>query len=869
MKIRKIYIKNFKGIKDKKIIDFEKPITLLTGPNGFGKTTIFDVIELCLTETIHRTSVKKDVTKDTKDYKKPFYQNTKDEDVIIKLWLESNEEHLIIVKYLPKTHYLGSSGGRKNKPNDFSNLETYKDTIESFEDDEFDTKKQKLTSADINKFFGFKINKARIEELYRLFNYLQQEETTFFLKKSETDRKDELGFLFQTNGQETNYDKISEICKSITKIKNGLEGKITQSEISAKRITKIKYRKIFQVDDIDLDSEEPFQKLSIDEAIQKKEFYFESLNSLSDFIVKFSTEDYFKKISSDKITNIMRNKVFINFFILSDFLEDIKYEELKKEFECLEDDNLKIAYILKRLILKIEEYEKLNKKHDEYTAFLELKDFNSQVYNLRNLGDELFPERKEEYAELIAQKRELESMSDELSKTITEILRLRNQTKKQFEKIENSNEKSKCPFCGFNWDEYNKLLAAFDERTRSLRELVKNKATKLEDFDNIIRVQFIEPIIIKVKEYLEKNKKIDETILTYLKISRDKKYDFEGLEKLMGEKFTWKEVKESDELQKDMKKMNDELEKNILVSNNIWDRLKELRKQTFTDTLDTFKLLIDEKEISHIKLSTRSDSKITEVDLDKKSKELVSILENEMHKKYKYESDRAIDKDGIFKKYFDNNSNFYNQFKESDIQEKKEYLNNKLYEKKITVIEIYQTRLGKINNIIRRIESLKTIYNNTIKDYKKKMVEKIKIPFFIYTAKILQNYQQGMGIFLWTKENSDAIRFLTDNSSDHDAMHHLSSGQLAVVSLAFCLAINKTYNVSESLKFLAIDDPIQEMDVLNIHSFIELMRHEFINDYQLIFSTHIDSHALYLKYKFEKMKDDSVQMINVQDQFYS
>jgi hypothetical protein len=42
--------------------------------------------------------------------------------------------------------------------------------------------------------------------------------------------------------------------------------------------------------------------------------------------------------------------------------------------------------------------------------------------------------------------------------------------------------------------------------------------------------------------------------------------------------------------------------------------LKELRKQTFTDTLDTFKLLIDEKEISHIKLSTRSDSKITEVD---------------------------------------------------------------------------------------------------------------------------------------------------------------------------------------------------------------------------------------------------------------
>ena len=126
-----------------------------------------------------------------------------------------------------------------------------------------------------------------------------------------------------------------------------------------------------------------------------------------------------------------------------------------------------------------------------------------------------------------------------------------------------------------------------------------------------------------------------------------------------------------------------------------------------------------------------------------------------------------------------------------------------------------------------------------------------------------------MGVFLSTKENSDSIRFLTDPSSDHDAIHHLSSGQLAVISLAFSMAINKTYNISKNLKFLVIDDPIQEMDALNIYSFVELMRHEFIGEYQLIFSTHSDMSALYMKYKFEKITDHVVSMINVQDELFN
>ena len=58
------------------------------------------------------------------------------------------------------------------------------------------------------------------------------------------------------------------------------------------------------------------------------------------------------------------------------------------------------------------------------------------------------------------------------------------------------------------------------------------------------------------------------------------------------------------------------------------------------------------------------------------------------------------------------------------------------------------------------------------------------------------------------------------------------------------------------------------MDALNIHSFIELIKNEFANDYQLIFSTHNDMNAIYMKYKIENFYEKSVKVINVQKEFF-
>lgn len=57
MRIKSLEIKNFKLFKERfdRVRDIaETDLILLNGPNGYGKTTIFDALELALTGKIKR-----------------------------------------------------------------------------------------------------------------------------------------------------------------------------------------------------------------------------------------------------------------------------------------------------------------------------------------------------------------------------------------------------------------------------------------------------------------------------------------------------------------------------------------------------------------------------------------------------------------------------------------------------------------------------------------------------------------------------------------------------------------------------------------------------------------------------------------------
>ncbi|MEM5643073.1 hypothetical protein AAHB52_20820 [Bacillus toyonensis] len=68
----------------------------------------------------------------------------------------------------------------------------------------------------------------------------------------------------------------------------------------------------------------------------------------------------------------------------------------------------------------------------------------------------------------------------------------------------------------------------------------------------------------------------------------------------------------------------------------------------------------------------------------------------------------------------------------------------------------------------------------------------IEIVFYVYSAKILQYHQRGLGIFFKESE-SKSIRFITDPDRNHDVSNFMSSGQLAAIILALTLSLNKVY----------------------------------------------------------------------------
>lgn len=870
MKIKKIYINNFKGIKEKKIIDFENQISLLVGPNGFGKTTIFDILELCLTGKIQRTLNKKSVTSDTKDYKKPFYQNTSGKDVVVKLWLEkidgSSTENFIIVKYLSKDNNGKKNGrGKKNKPEDFL-FETYKDEIEDFEKEEFIPKiKIKIGQQEINKFFQFNMDNFEIEKIYNLFNYIQQEETTYFLKKSEKERRGSLAFLFQTEKQEEICKSIKDKISKLGDISKELNSKIENITCSERNVGEENlYLKLFKDKEFDFDKKELFENLNSDEINFFKDKFEKEINGIQNFVESFAPEEYEKKEKSEILDKFIKDEDFLNSYILQNFLITENYLKIKQEIELFEEDFTIKAFLLKNFINDYIKYKENNNKYEQYKSFKETKSFEEKTFKLKEIIEE---EKSEEYFFKLEEREKLKETNNIIQNSIKDIIDLRS----EINKIVNTNKElfitGECPYCGEKLGSLEKLKNKFKSREKKLQELLDDQSNLLFQCENDIKKNYIALKEAEVNSYLESHIKIDNEIIIFLEECQNKNFDFKFLDKdEQIKKMIIEELPKNENIEKLVLEVKDKIRKNTTVSNKIFELIEKCKSFSIKNKVEKLEKAIDISYINKMILLDK-DKQITYSILNRQKEKIKKYFES-IRINYVYEIDKTQDENNFYSKYFFSNKLNFKKLEKDFLIKKRDYINLKYAEKENEILALYKNRKEKLDKIINKLNELKVKNEKIITDYKKNMVDKIKLPFYIYTGKILQNYQQGMGVFIHTNESNEAIRFITDSTSDHDAMHHLSSGQLAIISLAFTLAINKVYNLTENLKILAIDDPIQELDSLNIHSFIELIRNEFLEDYQMIFSTHSDINAFYMKYKFNRLNDKSTSLINIQEKLF-
>lgn len=755
-KISKLQIQAFKAFTNIEF-DFNKSsLITLEGPNGYGKTSTFDAIELLFTGKISRISdLYKLVMVDTKKkFKDNLYWNKKNGEVDLKIKVELmndiDNEKISFVR-------LGFINDLKveinNKANNFNIFSLYK-----LDDFNSESTENKLENHFFEQFFG-----ENFCSNYSMLNYLHQGQSQFIFSKKVTDRKKALEELIKT----TEIKKRIDIC-------NKAEIKLTKQE--------------------------KVQKLEIEEIGAKLKNILEKNISESEYDVTY------KKISTQKTSPKWDDREFFsqegdanynNFIREIDLLiecckrkEDIHIRNQNSAIEKFiidNDSSLLLLVSIGKHIGKFDALQLVNKKLLEIDQILLIldKNFNAisqeEVTKLGSLGVLISKKLNET---IIEKDKKLALLSEKKVK----LLELNKIREDLYAKHKQSfgEDNTKCALCGIDWENVEKLI----QNIRLISDLYINEiGSSTEDLSKI-----------------------------YLKISSE----LTSIKELY--------VKEKDALLKDF---NIDLFSKLNISQN------------FFETLNSLSSRLEKMAISYSSVYTDDD-----IELKIRKDKIISNLRGLK----KIEGDvLPVGWEAAISVTFEKNKDFYDLL-EDDLHHKKNYVNKKFKEFKDIELQCTKKILKEKNDLYHanlnakaKVVKLKKTLTDTERDYSSRIIANIELIFHIYSGRLIQNYQRGLGLFIDYAEGQQ-IRFCTAESSDHDATLAMSSGQLAALSLAFFLSLNRVYSENS---LVLIDDPVQSLDEINIASLTDLLRCE-LKDRQLIISSHEDDISRYMRYRFEK-----------------
>jgi DNA repair protein SbcC/Rad50 len=773
-RIGELYIENFKSIKQT-LLNFEdSDLTILDGPNGFGKTSIFDAIELVLTGSIRRI-VNNKVADGKKGYEDYLFAKDQSKPVIIKIKLLTNDNDCLIL-------------GRKIDPSKLSPIKK--------KPGEFPSTLHLLSSVQDELTNGNLKDEKGIDEIgqfvysYNLYHYIEQEECTHLFKKTENDRMVAISKLFNIEQEESEREKLSKASNRLNLNKNKIQ----------KKLEKLKTELDLGVVNQDERKIEYFQllpnKVSKKEAWDHQEIKALDLNLKSTYYERIDNLQYLIKVyplfkvanKNEQIYALINNKARLeSLLLLYHFQENI--ENLKKEYS----DRQKLSRIL---------------------SYLEKKD----LINPNIQWDIIFekfslPLSQESLQDKLTIIRNLKKSSSQLSEMISSLLNTREQLTNHYKKLVDAKgiQDDICPLCGAEWEDYQVLLSQFMLQANQYKEQ-QDKSSQEEAIllDELYKTQ-LNNLIEEIKVFIATL--ISEDVYRTLYVHFEKKVDLTKAKEFF-------------------KDLNIELDAYVYRSlSDITDL--PLRVEKIQETL----------------------------------RNSIKDVGDFNHEKYEVLKD-------IYNNVFEKDESLLTEIDITKFEMKKEYLNyiyflqsSKQYQKYISLNEKYKVIEDAYHSITRSL----AIYKKNIENYRANMIKEIEIPFFIYSGKIIQNYQRGIGIFIREedKETDDSqiksIRFVPPGKTDHDIVHTFSSGQLSATVLAFTFALNKVYN-NTGLNTILIDDPIQTMDEINMASFVELLRNDF-GDRQIILSTHENQISLYIRYKFSKYGYQT-RKISVKEKLY-
>jgi exonuclease SbcC len=764
IKINKIRIENFKVFSSFQSEFEDTGLVVLDGPNGFGKTSFYDAVELLVTGSIRRYNMLRELIIDGRSrtaYLENPYLHTGSPagDILIKAELNVDDKIFVIARSCVNADI--------QKDTTFTHFKLYRY-------DHFDDLQGELVPDENN--FLTEIFDKDYKANFEFLNYVEQEENVHLLKHNEKDKKVLISHLFNVAEFSNQIEKYEAIRKKLLILCNAdavkeLQanlGRLSELKKSLKEAGSTEFKQLFPQAGHLWDQ----QEIKFGDGIYT--VWFGEEGDLSKLRKMFEYKPAFQDHRFNKRINDIINA------------EDALKEFLRYAHFIRDKETIQTAAANKAAIEKLISYFEGITSYNLDGTLLDLLPSLQAI--IKNESEEAL----RGYQQALKNLRGTRNNASNLSKLLADLQSSREQLIIKFRSYrEHTHEMADqtCPLCGYVWpedtdSEFNTLFAHIDLQTAALQEIVKQSDDETTESLKEFQDRHIEEITAILKAYAAQNM-IDPAFL---------------------------------------------------------EALKDLELPTFERRE---KALLD-LEIDYSGFLNMESISNSDIRLDGLMTELRSKM-------------RAVDPslelsslEDLYNRYFRNDEEAFQKITLADIDRKIQYIDwryaifqNELISRYETMVTKSQAQFGDAKLAAEKIKALIDVYKTSLENYNKTLIRDIEILFHIYSGRIVQDFQGGLGLFI--KEDK-GIKFLTDPSKSHDAVFSMSSGQLAALMISFTLALNKKYSKN---MILFIDDPIQSMDELNIAGLIEVLRNDF-NDRQIFISTHEDMMSTFMRYKFEK-----------------
>lgn len=746
MRIEQIQMHNFKGIADMTVSLSGASAIILGGKNGYGKTTIFDALELVFTGEIERY----------RNYEKNFFDHRRNPNKIeMPLVCNPSVPEVsisIVVSYYDNTENQQATLMRKAMVSEMGNpinFNVFQKLYFRKNGEEYHPiTKEESTAIGLDKF----------AETYGKLGYLSQEESTLFVKSSDCDRVEAIQYLFNTKRFDERIEKIDNlILKGIKRYSDEL--KAEQNNIK----THIEELKKYNIDQLEEESE-----------------YLPLFKEASH--IKWDSPD--AQLSNEEYLSLLKeNGVIDSLLYLAENKDNLRKYRKEKSLEKIAEElaDFAIYWQFRSRQALITQWRKFQNKVLLPFDKMELKNVEQYALNIPQGFEHIISDEVRGGAtktiELVKSSYRSASLAEQ---AYNEMLDQRNRLEDHLRLHAELLSQTECPLCGNSYENVSQLREALahtaqsqQESTRVFSTLASQEFIKMKDL-------LMQTIINPTMAWFEGQGINSEVVERFLSLDTNR---LEPLLLMLIEKGFINDTPEGT-----LEESEASLRKAIDENREPYDAT--LNYEWLTETYNNYgKLMTDGGCEVNVVMQKRAH-------LLKRWAMQQSQLMKRLQKDLRVSKAKSL---------------------------------------------ICERKKNELISLRKEIEKKKN-------KWLKKVITDVEILFYIYSGRIMQDNFFGRGLFM-KAEPGKYIYFVSSPQSEVDALYKLSSGQLVALMMSLLLSLNKLYSTE---KIIAIDDPVQTIDDINVWGFVETLRHEF-KDYQLLFSTHELSYGSFLRYKLSKM----------------